>query len=663
MKRIFVFLISTLFVTSLVAQVPAVFTGPAGLYIKAGKEFPRQFIYRIEMKDKSGSWQRIQQLTFPKHEAEFRTRIMDAAALLPHLSYPTEADITRVWKKAMGKTTVDSLYLDAANPLFYYAFGLGTILRINPGGQENLFRVVKLDPNTAGIISEIEVKASGNTKPLNTKIKSIGYRASGKTVSIDFEVLDFDRMQDVQVFRGHRFRKDFEEIRAPGFFSKKDGKYILTILDEGTLNNMAYSYFVVPFDLMGTMGISSDTLDVNSVAEKSMITYFKDFKATSLEDENGIKLSWSLSSPKDVVSVEIYRSLSYDGEYQRIASVSPSETGYTDFDVEPVTGYFYQCQFNGNYQKSFPAPRIPAMLHANQPNLFPPNGITATVSGNIVQLSWNRQDKDTHGYYLYKGDGFEGELRLFSRLITSSEQTVQYSDTLEVSDTTRTLSYAVADVNTSYAISLPSERTAIQIPAGRIPFPTGLTARKSDQSVLLIWEDVMVSNSNISGYQVFRTVEDPEGRLIEERRMLSPGNNTFTHNYFNDTLAKPGTTCVYEIRSVGLSPDILSSFCQPVRVVLPEKELLPPSNIKLFTSGNQVIIQWDEPLGQEIEYVLITRTGSDKKVHEVRAGSTAENEWIDTGLKSGETYYYFLSTVGKNGKESNSSEPLGITVE
>jgi virulence-associated protein VagC len=225
------------------------------------------------------------------------------------------------------------------------------------------------------------------------------------------------------------------------------------------------------------------------------------------------------------------------------------------------------------------------------------------------------------------------------------------------------LSYAVADVNTSYAISAPSSRTTIQIPAGRIPFPTGLSARKSDQSVLLIWDDVMVTNENISGYQVYRSVEDPEGRQIEERRLLSPGNSSYTHNYFNDTLARPGTTCVYEIRSVGLSPDIRSSFCQAVRLPIPAEVLLPPSNVKLFATGNQVVIQWDEYVGQEIDYILITRTGSDKKVHELRAGSAAENEWIDTGLKSGETYYYQLTAVDKSGHKSNLSEPLGVNIE
>jgi fibronectin type 3 domain-containing protein len=303
------------------------------------------------------------------------------------------------------------------------------------------------------------------------------------------------------------------------------------------------------------------------------------------------------------------------------------------------------------------------MLHANMPNLFPPNGINASVHGNIVHLSWNRQDKDTHGYYLYKGNGFDGEMRLFSRLITSSENSVVYYDTLSISDTTRTLSYAVADVNTSYAISVPSERTTIQIPAGRIPFPTGLSARKTDKNVMLIWDDVMVTNENISGYQVYRSVEDPEGKQIEDRRLLSPGNNLYTHNYFNDSLARPGTTCVYEIRSVGLSPDIRSSFCQAVRLPIPAEVLLPPSNVKLFANGNQVVIQWDEPRGQEIDYILITRIGSDKKVHELRAGSASDNEWTDTGLKSGETYYYQLTTVDKNGRESKATEPIGIIPE
>lgn len=663
MKRYFILLIFNLIILAAFGQGEAVFTGPAGMYIKAGKEFPKNFAYRIEIKDNNGLWQQIRQLTYPQNESEFRTLVMEAAALLPHLNFPSDSEIQHAWKNAGKGNTVDSLYLDAANPLFYYALGLGAVIRAKPDSKETVLRILKIDNKTGKTLTENELRASGELKPLKTKIKSAGYRASGKEVSIDFEVVEFDRMQDCKVIRGHLFRNDFVEIRAPKIFSKKEGKYFMTVLDDGPLNNMAYSYFVVPFDLMGMTGSPSDTIAVNNVAEKSMTTYFKEFNASSLTEESAIKLSWTLSNPKNVISVDVYRSNTYDGDYQLIASVSPAETSYTDINVEPVTGYFYQCQFNGNYQKSFPAPRIPAMLHANMPNLFPPNGINASVHGNIVHLSWNRQDKDTHGYYLYKGNGFDGEMRLFSRLITSSENSVVYYDTLSISDTTRTLSYAVADVNTSYAISVPSERTTIQIPAGRIPFPTGLSARKTDKNVMLIWDDVMVTNENISGYQVYRSVEDPEGKQIEDRRLLSPGNNLYTHNYFNDSLARPGTTCVYEIRSVGLSPDIRSSFCQAVRLPIPAEVLLPPSNVKLFANGNQVVIQWDEPRGQEIDYILITRIGSDKKVHELRAGSASDNEWTDTGLKSGETYYYQLTTVDKNGRESKATEPIGIIPE
>lgn len=663
MKKHIILLIFSLAAMTAFGQDPAVFTGPAGVYLKAGKLFPKTFVYRIEIRDPNGQWQRIQQLTYPLNETEFRTRIREAASLLPHLNVPGETEIANAWKKAGRGNTVDSLYLDAANPLYYYALGLGTILQTRSEAKEMVFRIIRADKNTGKTLEEKEIRASTVVKPLKTKLKSLGYRASGKAVSIDFEVIEFDRMQDVKVIRGHLFRNDFTEIRAPKIFSRKDGKYILTILDDGVLNHMAYSYFVLPFDLMGMAGISSDTLSVNNVAEKSITTYFKEFNATSMNEESAIRLSWALNSTKNIISVDVYRSTSYDGEYQLIASVAPAETSYTDINVEPVTGYFYQCQFNGNYQKSFPAPRIPAMLHANQPNLFPPNGIRASVQGNVVQLSWDRQDKDTHGYYLYRGNGFEGDLQLFSPLISSKETTVVYYDTLNMSDTTRTLSYAVADVNTSYAISQPSERAVIQIPAARIPFPTGLSARITDKNILLIWDDVMVTNPNISGYQVFRSMEDSEGRQLEGRSLLNTGNDPYTHNYFNDTLGKPGATCVYEVRSVGLSPDIRSGFCQAVRCAIPVEVLLPPSNVKLFASGNQVVIQWDEYVGQEIAYILITRTDSDKKTLEFRTKQSDETEWTDLDLKSGQTYYYQFVAVDKKGVKSKSTEPLGISVD
>ncbi len=648
---------------SLFGQGGQYFTGPAGIYIKAGKEFPKTFVYQVDIKDPMGNWQRVQQLKFPDHETEFRAKILEVSALMPYMNYPSEVEIEMAWKKAMKGNTIDSLYLDAANPLFYYALGCGTILKIPASGQTVEARVLRKSGPYGRVLEERSYLIPAVAKPLKTKLRSMASNPQGTYIILEFEILEFDRLQDCKVVRGHTFRNDFKEIRVTKSYNRKNGKMVLTVMDDEVISDMAYSYFVVPFDLMGTFGTPSDTINVNNAAEKSLKAYFTDFKAASLDKEDGIQLTWKLSDPKGIISIDIYRSNSYDGEYKLVGSVDPESVEYIDYTVEPVKGYFYQCQFNGYYLKSFPTPRIPAMLHANKANLFPPGSIGVSISGSNVKLTWQKQDEDNHGYYIYRGNGFDGDLFQYTGLIVSKENTITYTDSLKPSDTTRTFSYAVVDVNTSYALSSPSERVTVQIPAGILPVPTGLTARYLDGSVLLIWDNVFDRSNDITGHNISRRVEDASGKELEKERVITQAPVPYGINYLKDENITEGLTYIYSVSALGLSPEIKSMACFPATCRVPENLPLSPSNLRIFSADSQVLLQWDPVVGENPEYILIRRLNDDKTMREYSVRSSESSEFTDNEVKKGSVYYYQLISVDKKGRQGKPTDPLGVTVE
>ncbi|MHC1706921.1 MAG: fibronectin type III domain-containing protein [Bacteroidales bacterium] len=663
MKYLFNILLILFGSFSLYGQGGHYFTGPAGIYIKAGKEFPKTFVYQVDLKDPKGEWQRVQQLKYPDHETEFRSKLLEASALMPYLTYPSEVEIEIAWKKAMRGNTIDSLYLDAANPLFYYALGCGTILKLPSSGQTVEARVLRKNGPYGRVLGETLYNIPTTIKPLKTKLRSLTQNPQGNHVILEFEILEFDRMQDCKVIRGHLFRNNFKEIRVPKSYTKKNGKMILTVMDDDVIRDMPYSYFVVPFDLMGTFGIPSDTVNVNNAAEKSLRTYFRDFKANSLDKEDGIQLTWKLSDPEGIISIDIYRSDSYDGEYKLIGSVGPGSAEYIDYSVEAVKGYFYQCQFNGNYIRSFPTPRIPAMLHASKPNLFPPAGPDASVSGNTVRLTWQKQDADNHGYYIYRGNGFDGELLLYSGLIASKDTMVSFTDSLKPSDTTRTYSYAVVDVNTSYALSSPSERVTVQIPAGILPVPTGLTARYQDGIVLLIWDNIFDKNNYITGYNIYRRVEDASGKEVEKEKLINTNPTPYGLNYLKDGNITEGNTYIYSAVAIGLSPEIKSPACLPAICRIPENLPFSPSNLRIFSSEDQVLLQWDNVVGENPEYIIIRRLNADKTLTEFKVSYSDTSEYVDKDIKKGSIYYYELISVDRKGRQSKPTDPLGVTAE
>ena len=655
-KVLFILLFFT--TVSIAQQTPLAVPGKNGIFVWCGHAFPKGFEYQVYIQQSDG-WKLLLKMKFPENLSELNARINENMPLYPYLKAPSETEINRIWEKAKRTQVVDSVAPYSANPLIMEVMGAGMLITGIDPGKDYSFKVVKsYNTSHADTLSVIRnIRFPGRN--LQTSFKPFDVKPQGKSVTVEFEITNPDRMFDCEVYRSEYQRNKFEPVSVSKLYYKKTGKNYISISDDGVVNGSGYSYYIIPFDAMGNTGPASETINVYNVPSTRLSVNLDKFNAKSMEKEDAIKLSWKLKQVKDIVSIDIYRSEAYDGSYHKIISLGPRDTVYIDRSVKPVSAYFYTIRLNGEYQKSFPSPRIPAILKPNRPNIFPPKDLTLSRKGNLITLCWKKFEEDTRGYYVYRADGFRGIPKQISALILSDNEKVCYTDTLKETGNIETYTYAVADVNTSYAISPLSETVSVQVVTSPLPVPSKVKSSLQNNKALLVWDDMTKNYPFVIGYKVIRRTDDFNNKKVEPARTIAIFRSD--KNYFEDSLVVANRKYYYTIQCIGTDSTNSGSPSQEVACFI--YEVLPPvpSNLKIFPQENSIIVQWDEPISEGIEGYKLFRSEKNQEPVEIASMKAGTAEYIDANVKKGKSYYYAIETINKKGQKSKRSDYIGIS--
>ncbi len=653
-------LIILLFVASFVKaqQLPVAIAGKNGVFIWCGHSFAKGFEYQVFMKQLN-SWKLFTKFKFPANASEFSARLNETLPIYPYLKMLTDSEIQRIWTKADRTQLIDSLAPYSANPFVMETLGVGALVTGLDAGKEYSFKVVKSygsnSADTLPLINNFRFAA----QKLKTTFKPFNVKPQGKSVTVEFEILNSDRMFDCEVYRSEYQRNSFAKVSASKLFFNKTGKSYIAISDDGVITGSGYSYYVVPIDAMGNTGVASEQINVYNILPKQLTVAFEKYKAVSADSENAIKLSWKLNQTKDIVSIDIFRATEYDGDYKKIMSLSPNDTIYLDKSVKPVVAYFYSIRLNGEYQKSFPSPRIPAILKPNRPNIFPPNNVVVSIKGRIVTICWKKFETDTRGYYVYRGEGFKGEPKQISGIILTDSAKFCYTDTIKESNEVQTYSYAVADVNTSYAISPLSETVSVQTVTATLPVPTNVKTSLQDNKVNVFWTDMVKNYPYIIGYQITRRVTDFDNKAVEPSKTIALLRSN--RNYIEDSLVTENRKYYYIVQCIGVDSAIHGSPSQEVACFIYTTALPAPSNLKLFAQQKNIIIQWDEPYSEAVTSYKLYRAEKNMEPVEIATIKAGISEFTDLKVENGKSYYYAIEAISGIGKISKRTDLVGIS--
>jgi hypothetical protein len=259
---------------------------------------------------------------------------------------------------------------------------------------------------------------------------------------------------------------------------------------------------------------------------------------------------------------------------------SGSANSFTDASAASGHAYAYEIQaFSGS------ATSAGSNAAIVMTPMVTPTGLTASVSGSSIKLTWTDNDSSAMGYYV--GRSTDGVHYILLAKI-SSGSTTNYTDS---AITTGTKYYYIVEAFDAATTSAVSAVASITTP---MVTPTGLTATAtaslSGSSVKLAWTD---SDPSATGYYVLRSTD---GVHYSQIAKITGGSiKTYT-----DSATTSGTKYYYEIEAYNAVTTSAASAAASVT--------MPSLGVSITTR-----------YGDEL---VVTATGADDSVSILESGST-----------------------------------------
>ena len=387
----------------------------------------------------------------------------------------------------------------------------------------------------------------------------------------------------------------------------------------------------------------------------------KSFKAVADKEKKGIMLTWEMTSDLYIQGYEIFRSKEYETGYERIATLPAEASSHFDyFGIDYGEAYFYYMVVNNGFGDNIPTAPTPVALEGSKKNFLSPQDLQAELHGNVVHLTFSGIDPDTWGYRIFRGEGYTGELTQIASLSVSHQLSadadrpvVVFTDTLTLSHMPQTISYAVADVNSSYNVSPMSERVTVQYSGGMMPAPSNVEALLRDDRILVVWNDVAKIHPYISGYNLWRSTVS--GETESEAQLIT--TLPYEQNNYMDTLVTPATHYRYSVESIGINGET-SGRSLHAGITVPRQLPLPPGQVSALVANNRILLRWDNPLDPSVQSIRVYRAVSNVQAVLLKELPANQTTFEDSTVKKGEQYYYYVVTVNRRGEESRAEEPV-----
>lgn len=626
-----------------------------GVYVFCGSELPRGFSYIVERRSATDTgWTVLAELRTPKSEAECQGRLMSLPeAMLANTQIDT-ARVKWVWNKLYGSAAVDSLYAFAGDPRYQFVAGVGWFDEGLPAGMYQ-YRVAKKDRQDR-LAPAGEQRISFPSASYEGRLRTVRFKPDDRGVIIHYAVSDTLHTAGLTLWRSKQHEQRFAEVGVRPFFTKINNQWVAEVVDSSAVKGLAYQYVAVPYDPLGNPGAASDTVTIYHMAKPGEIGMVQVFDVKPSEEKQGMELSWKINTSVALTSVEIYRSRSgYDSTYEKIASVAPKQTTYfDDRDLQPATSYFYYIIANAAYGRSFPSARVPGILKGNNANIIPPQNLEVTRRGNIVTLSFSKVEPDTRGYYIYRANSYTGPLEQLSRMVLSTDNTVQYVDTLPAASGPEVYTYAVADINTSYAVSPTGGRVSVRTP-GRLPIPDGVAAIKQGENVWVTWRN-QSKQGLVVAYQLLRSEVADAGAAAGKETLIAllpPQQNSFL-----DTTVVEGKRYRYSVRCRGIEEGDEGGLSQWASIYLPDVLPLAPARVVAIAAENKIVLRWEAPEDASVTRINIYRAKAGETAQQIASLPLTTRTYEDATAQPGVTYYYYLAAENGKKKESRMTEPV-----
>ncbi|RAX58642.1 hypothetical protein CCZ01_02340 [Helicobacter monodelphidis] len=366
----------------------------------------------------------------------------------------------------------------------------------------------------------------------------------------------------------------------------------------------------------------------------------------SIADIDSIAFEWQSIKESGVVQgYYIYRKDSKGGQFHRVAEIpSRFSSHFVDTGLSPNTTYIYRfATFNAHGSPSIASEPIvvktgvlDAVEYAQAMSNYP----------RKVKLLWSpHADPRVNGYLIMRAEGakFVRVAKIENRL------QVEYIDE-GLRDNTQ-YHYMIYALNANDIKSNPTSILTAKTKPLPLP-PQGLTASMDlPRQIKISWQPS--TQQDVVGYKVYRKILGG----ITETEIANLNNHTL---HFIDTTQEDGVSYGYFVTAVdkdGLESQMQRNAIEGRTLSRPA----PPNITRLAYENGRVMLQWSPSDSRAVQYSIYKQEDSFFGKRE-KYISVPNTYFYDSEVSEGESYFYGVIAIDKNGLESVSSKKRTIKI-
>lgn len=637
-------------------EAPGVIAVESGIFVYGGGELPKNGYYLFERKAKKDrKYKEIAKTRVPEKEVEVEKKAAEIATHFKHLIYLNKKDVKRVYEYIQNNKTDDSLYRAEHTPIIAITAGTA-FLDINVEKDKTYnYRVTLIKDGNE--VFKKELKPLQNTVKTNLPIpKKYSSDIVNDAVFLEWTVENQKDMTLFNVYRAYFGTLDFKKINIKKGYANNENGLNLIAIDDTSEKSSLYKYYIQPVDLYGNVGVASDVISTGKLQAESIVP-ISSLYAEELNDYK-IKLSWKLDKSAIRSNIQVWRSSNYDNGFIKVMNLPPATKEFIDDLPKASENYYYYLVIHGGARQEFKSAKIATMVKTNNEALPAPNYISGKPIIDGCEITWQHDEPYTRGFYVYRASDNTQKFNQISNLILANDSNLYaYKDLDKSLQAGELYQYTVRAENDAYILGKSSDTTHI-IPGKKLKIlkPQKLKTIYRDSIIELYWDDMTEHSDNILGYKVYRS----EGENSPLQVMSNDSLKAYK-NYFNDKDIDKGQSYMYQVSTLDMfGQESELSLASVITIPKNSKRAIIPNKPRVYKNFSGITISWNQIASQDISEIKIYRSENSKQTKVIKNVSIREDKYIDTSAKKDILYYYKISFITKDGRESNISRASSI---
>lgn len=430
--------------------------------------------------------------------------------------------------------------------------------------------------------------------------------------------------------------------------SSKDFESFVVSYKDSVENYTPFSYRIIGITPFGYASDPSPSV-IAMGRDRTPTSAVSDF--VFAEENATIVLNWKSPPEADLHHFEVFRSLKFDGPYQRIDSLPKSQNQYRDISPDILKSPYYLIAAVDTADNKSLSIKLRGFLRDTiAPE--PPTGLKGSIdSFGIVRLTWDaNMEEDLDGYYVYYANQIDHQ---FTNLTGYPIRSNGFIDTVSLKTLTEHVYYKVTAADQFNHISKFSEAVEIKRPDTIPPSPAQIVNYQLEENAVVF--NIARSKSKDVAVQEMLRRDIPDGQW---QKLGDLNADTYT-----DKGVAYGQT--YEYRILTMDDDGNTAYDKaPLVITIMDKtkaQKAEITSIKADSLSKSITISWENH-PQSIQVIIYRSINGSPFVTLAKSKNMGQYEDKDN-IMPGRSYGYKIKQVMKDGKISTLSEALSVNLK